>query len=198
MAVQVEKVGRRFYITGDTYPVKDKIADAGCTWDEERRAWWTGKKEVADQLEKELSGEGGVCPSRSVGSSGGAASGGGDDQVVAGKVKYKGRTYYVCGRVQRGQTRWERDQVSWVTTKDGRRVLLSFMDGSKTFWVDRQLVETIKSYRTPQTIGELKRFAERTKSNEPRCAECGGFGNLVRDLEDGMLKHPKCCDIPPA
>ena len=30
-----------------------------------------------------------------------------------------------------------------------------------------------------------------------RCAECGRKGVLVRDLEDGLLKHINCCDIPP-
>lgn len=29
------------------------------------------------------------------------------------------------------------------------------------------------------------------------CAECGRPGRLVEDLEDGMLKHYNCCDIPP-
>ena len=29
------------------------------------------------------------------------------------------------------------------------------------------------------------------------CAECGRSGALVRDLEDGQLKHYNCCDIAP-
>lgn len=29
------------------------------------------------------------------------------------------------------------------------------------------------------------------------CAECGKGGRLVRDMEDGMYKHYKCCDMPP-
>jgi hypothetical protein len=29
------------------------------------------------------------------------------------------------------------------------------------------------------------------------CAECGKGGALVADLEDGLLKHYRCCDIPP-
>lgn len=30
------------------------------------------------------------------------------------------------------------------------------------------------------------------------CAECGRGGSLVADLEDGMMKHRNCCDIPPS
>ena len=29
------------------------------------------------------------------------------------------------------------------------------------------------------------------------CAECGKGGALVADLEDGMMKHRRCCDIEP-
>lgn len=29
------------------------------------------------------------------------------------------------------------------------------------------------------------------------CAECGRGGHLVSDLEDGLMKHWRCCDIPP-
>ena len=29
------------------------------------------------------------------------------------------------------------------------------------------------------------------------CAECGKGGQLVEDLEDGLMKHYRCCDIPP-
>lgn len=29
------------------------------------------------------------------------------------------------------------------------------------------------------------------------CAECGRGGHLVSDLEDGLMKHYRCCDIPP-
>jgi hypothetical protein len=28
------------------------------------------------------------------------------------------------------------------------------------------------------------------------CAECGRGGPLVEDLEDGLYKHYRCCDIP--
>lgn len=38
---------------------------------------------------------------------------------------------------------------------------------------------------------------ERTYDSRRRCAECGRPGALVIDMEDGMPKHYRCCDIPP-
>lgn len=35
------------------------------------------------------------------------------------------------------------------------------------------------------------------RSRSAVCGECGKGGRLVRDLEDGCLKHYQCCDIPP-
>jgi hypothetical protein len=49
-AVTVEKIGRRHYLTGDTYAHKDAIRDAGCKWDPDQRSWWTGKAAVAAEL----------------------------------------------------------------------------------------------------------------------------------------------------
>jgi hypothetical protein len=38
------------------------------------------------------------------------------------------------------------------------------------------------------------------RNNAPRrtCAECGRGGALVQDMEDGLLKHYSCCDMPPS
>lgn len=29
------------------------------------------------------------------------------------------------------------------------------------------------------------------------CADCGRSGKLVQDMEDGLYKHYRCCDMPP-
>ncbi len=29
------------------------------------------------------------------------------------------------------------------------------------------------------------------------CADCGKGGPLVCDMEDGLMKHYRCCDMPP-
>jgi len=74
-------------------------------------------------------------------------------------------------------------------TKYGKRAHLQFMDGSKDFWVDASLVRE-------KSAGEssTNRASGRGRAT---CAECGRPGELVSDLEDGMMKHRRCCDIEP-
>lgn len=48
--ITIQSEGRRHYLIGDTYPIKNAIRGAGCNWDRDRGAWWTGKREVAEQL----------------------------------------------------------------------------------------------------------------------------------------------------
>jgi len=47
--IQIEKIGRRYYLRGNTFAYKTILRDAGCTWDQEQQAWWTGKPAVAEQ-----------------------------------------------------------------------------------------------------------------------------------------------------
>jgi len=35
---------------GDTYPIRSQLRDAGCSWDRDRKAWWTGKAALAAEL----------------------------------------------------------------------------------------------------------------------------------------------------
>jgi hypothetical protein len=49
-AISIEKQGRRYYLVGNTYPVKDSLRDAGAHWDRDRGAWWTSKSDVAEQF----------------------------------------------------------------------------------------------------------------------------------------------------
>src|SRR5690606_26519871 len=50
MTITIKSEGRRHYLVGDTYPVKGAIRDAGCKWDRDRGAWWTGKRDVAEAI----------------------------------------------------------------------------------------------------------------------------------------------------
>jgi len=52
--MQLEKIGRRHYLRNTPYSAKDKIKSAGCSWDSEQKAWWTGKADVAVALVAEL------------------------------------------------------------------------------------------------------------------------------------------------
>jgi ribosomal protein S14 len=42
----------------------------------------------------------------------------------------------------------------------------------------------------------VKKAADSGRRAGPACAECGRGGSLVRDLEDGLYKHFKCCMMP--
>jgi hypothetical protein len=87
---------------------------------------------------------------------------------------YKGRTYKL---------------LFIGDTKFGRRAKLGFWDGSKEFWVPAENV----------TVGGAAPAggSGRPAGGGRTCAECGRPGKLVADLEDGLLKHYGCCDIPP-
>lgn len=66
-------------------------------------------------------------------------------------------------------------------TKYGERAKLGFFNGEKEFWVPASEVTIVASVPTSNGLG---------------CAECGRGGHLVRDEEDGLLKHYNCCDMP--
>lgn len=56
MTIRIEKVGRRYYIMGDTYPIRAEIKAAGCRWDREKSAWFSGKKDRAEMLLTQVAG----------------------------------------------------------------------------------------------------------------------------------------------
>jgi len=181
----IETQGRRHYILGNTFAVKDKLRDAGCKFDGAKRAWYTGKRDRAERLVQQLSGsdEPKSAPQNS--------DAPGRDGTVAGKAKYKGRTYYIAGRVDRGRTRWD-DSVEAVTSRDGSRILLLFRDGSRKFWASRPDVQVVKTYQRPQTIGRLQDLAAEYRqhgsaeaANEARArrsGRCRGCGGALRDV----------------
>lgn len=188
MTVTIEKAGRRFYVVGNTYAIKDQLRDAGCKWDGDRKAWWTGKADVAARL------SGWVTPTEK-------SEGEKKDELsrknCAGQVEYKGRKYYVVGRSDRTG-----------------KLHLTVLDCSIEFWAAESDCRWVKHYHPKtswggygrgqievhQTVGGIRSFVERERNNRKAgvavCAECGTSGELIRDLEDGLMKHRGCCDIP--
>lgn len=166
--ITIQTEGRRSYIAGDTYPHRDAIRNLGAHWDAARKMWWTAKREAAAQLAAQIN----QAPAAAQSQSGNKTPRDGLDSVVAGRVEYKGKTYYLAGRTERGDTHWD-DSVRAVQTQDGAKVLLYFRDGSSQFWAPREQVRMVKSYDRPQTIRGLREYAARAKQ--------GGGGKL----EDG-------------
>ena len=198
MTISIDQQGRRFYLRGNTYPLKDQLRGAGCKWDPDTKCWYTGKRELAEQCAQ------GIIPTPVASSDPSTASlesmqnaddwtsaaaatttAPGDDAIVAGRATYKGQTYYIAGRVDRGPTHYD-DHVQAVTTRDGAKTLLYSRDGKLKFWAVRELVSVTKSYDRPQTIGKMRRFAEKAKEARAQgyadgiaegqryeCSECG-------------------------
>ena len=157
MSISIQTEGRRNYIVGNTYAVRDQFRAIGAHWDAGRKMWWTAKRDEAEALVAKLA----AAPATQ---SNGASKTPRDglDSVVAGRAEYRGKTYYVAGRVERGRTRY--DDVRAVQTQDGAKVLLYFRDGSAQFWAERAAVQVVKSYDRPQTIRGLQEFAAEHKA----------------------------------
>lgn len=173
--------GRRTYITGNTYPIRDRIRAIGAHWDAERKAWWTAKRDEAEKLIAKL----GQPPQAESKATQPQREAPGERATVAGRAEYKGKTYYIAGRVERGRTSYD-DRVQAVTSRDGATILLYSRDGSLQFWADRSAVRVQKTYDRPQSIRGLKKFAEELRAN-------GGNAELVaarRHGWDGRIGSP--------
>ena len=175
--ITVEKQGRRYYLRGDTYAVRNQLRDAGCRFDGAARAWWTGKRDVAERFAGNA-GDGGVSD-RGVSDRG--SEGLSPESRIVGRARYKSREYIL---VWEGQTR------------RGPACKLAFTDGSKVFWADAAEVEVTKRYQSREyrgrvdhmTFGKLQRLREdyaaaKREGNEDgirngqryECPECGEY-----------------------
>lgn len=166
--IATETVGRRTYIRGNTYPHRDALRDAGCHWDGQARAWWIGSADKAAELVASL-----APAAAEPAANGGERKEPGLNATVAGRAEYKGKTYYIAGRIDRGDTRYD-DRVHVVETRDGAKVLLYSRDGKLQFWAAREAVSTLKRYDYPQTIRSLREYAEKAKQARGKAADASG------------------------
>jgi hypothetical protein len=190
MTITLERIGRRTYLRGDTYPIKDQLKGAGAHWDGEQRAWWIGDHGKAEEIATKA---GGVAQGGSEERSGG----GGDrltaDSKIAGKARYQGREYLLV---------WEGQ------TKRGYAAKLAFSDGSKTFWASKKEYQVTKRYeerteghgryqrtRGGMTFGRLQQlreeFADERKQEKALGAKDGFVGERGEIVTrfDGSKNH---------
>lgn len=48
--IALDRVGRRYYLRGDAFPLRATLRAAGAHWDHERMAWWVGRRETAERI----------------------------------------------------------------------------------------------------------------------------------------------------
>lgn len=174
-SIRPEVQGRRVYLFGNTYGIKDAIKAAGGKWDGDQRAWWISTTKANDPAFQRLINDANDAPAAPAQEKQAEATKGIDTRVI-GKALYKGKSYYV---------------VWYGTTARGEAFKLSFRDGSKYFWANASEATWEKQYserqdgfgryarRSYPTIASLQAFAERQR--DPRtargeCCECGEGG----------------------
>ncbi len=171
--MQIEKVERRYYLRGLPFGLKDTAKFRGCKWDPDQRAWWTGKADVAQDIQT-IAETPTAASSPTEGTS--EETNDAPKQYVAGKATYNGRTYYIAGSVRKGRTDWD-DTVIPVKTRDGAKTLLLFTAGTAKFWAATTAIQVTKYYDKPQTIRGLQRFREEAQRNggthRDACPNCG-------------------------
>lgn len=78
--------------------------------------------------------------------------------------------------------------------KEGSQITVKKKDGSEKR-------ETVEKVLWSDDSGQTHLLSVHAKGYKERgsyvCADCGKPGKLVQDLEDGLMKHYRCCDIPP-
>ena len=178
--ITIQPEGRRIYLMGNTYPIKNKIKGIGGKWDADRRAWWVGSSK-RDKVESLVDS----APAPVASSERRYDDKVSDDTKIIGRARYKGKDGYLI--------LWE-----GMTKRGARAAKLAFRDGSKAFWADSSEIEITKTYdesedrygrRDSMTFGKLNRLAEKYKkmSEEERYARQyhGGVCRCQRPLDEG-------------
>lgn len=176
----IQKVDRRLYVVGNSYPVKDQLKKIGCHWDSDRKQWWigSGKETELQDIVNAVS----AAPSQQ------PAAPAKEDlsaRECLGKVEYKGRTYYVIGQSEKTGKLW-----------------LTVLDCSIDFWAVESLCKWIKRYEAReehgsygrgteryrrQTLGAIQRFLRDQKNPDTArgvCTECGSWGPKGQPCSD--------------
>lgn len=172
MTITIETQGRRHYLRGETYPLRAAIREAGGKWDPDAGAWWTGKRDVAEQIAASAAATTSNPPAKAPGSDRGTRGDKvSDETVILARVTYRGRPALLL---------WE------GTTSRGRGAKLASMDGARVFWADATEVTIVKEYarggdngrshprgswgrrqarsEQPMTFGRLNAFREEMKA----------------------------------
>ena len=148
MSIQIQKEGRRHYLIGNTFSIKDQIKSAGGHWDPDKRAWWVSKPDVAAKFTQTSLdfGEAAPAPKEETVHL--------DSRVIRGRAMYEGKAYYLLAQ--------------GISQASGRPYAkLCYRDGSKVFWAkDASQVVVQKTYEECTSINALRAYAERAKERQ--------------------------------
>jgi hypothetical protein len=150
--ITLQEDGRRVYVLGNTFPIKEQIKTAGGHWDGERKAWWIGAGKKAD-IQRAIAGAS-AQPGKE------EAYGG----EVRGKAEYKGRQYYV---------RWQ-----GVTSRGTEAFHLVGLDGKLSFFADASLCRWTKRY---EARSHFRGYGARQRAEYPTLAGIRNFIAGVKD-----------------
>lgn len=84
-------------------------------------------------------------------------------------------------------------RVSGETVAAGQTITVNKKDGT----TKQETIKTIVWSGDGVQLCSVGHAHKSTATRGNTCAECGRGGKLVCDLEDGLMKHYNCCDIPP-
>lgn len=146
--IELRTEGRKTFFVGDTYPIRDKLSRFGCRFDNVKRMWWIHDQDVAVEILRDLRLPVQFAQSNEVQKIV-------DDTIIAGRVVYKGKMYFLAGFVRRGRMH-RGDKVIPVETRDRNKFLLVYQDGTEKFWVRKEFVTVIKLYTKMVLLGEIK------------------------------------------
>jgi len=173
----ITQQGRRHYLTGLPYGARNLAKEAGCNWDPQAKAWWTGKRDVAECV---------AAAATSVATANHAAAIGEsisrDAREIIGRAEYEGKTYYLLAY---GQSR--------STGKDYAK--LAFRDGSRVFWAkDAAKVRVLRTYREKTSIAALQAYAERRRAEDAGERECPMCARFCTCGTSFCVHHHDGCD----
>jgi len=102
MSIQISKEGRRHYLVGNTYAVKDALRDAGAHWDRDRGAWWTSKADVAERFAAAASEKAAVVAAVK------------EQTANDARVAVSGNTYPVRDELRALGGEWDASNKTWM------------------------------------------------------------------------------------
>lgn len=112
--IKIEKQGRRYYLVGNTYTIKEDIKDSGGHWDPDVGAWWTSKREVAESLVAKAAQEEAALP-----------------EATGPMVAIQGNTYPVKDELKKLGARWNGAKKVWEIAQSRHALALKLVPAAK-------------------------------------------------------------------